>query len=136
MVRDYERHVPRRRRGVDLLKVQQIERDRPAPRSPLDRWVIKAWGLSKPLVRLYDAFNGCCHYCGIRTTKDTDDRSRWPTRDHRLARSRGGSDHRDNKVLACGWCNGKKGVMTEPEFLDWLELHPRPGSAMPGYDSS
>jgi len=40
--------------------------------------------------------------------------------DHRFPKSRGGSDHLDNLVLACNTCNARKGAKSDTEFLLWL----------------
>jgi hypothetical protein len=38
-------------------------------------------------------------------------------REHLTPRSRGGTDDLKNLGLACSPCNGRKGALTEPEFL-------------------
>jgi hypothetical protein len=40
----------------------------------------------------------------------------WPHIDHVIPRCRGGSDDIDNLVLACAWCNLRKGAMTGDEW--------------------
>ena len=39
------------------------------------------------------------------------------TIDHKVARSKGGTDHIDNLQLLCGACNSMKGTKTQKEFL-------------------
>jgi hypothetical protein len=38
--------------------------------------------------------------------------------DHVIPRSRGGTDHPDNLVLACLWCNSRKGARLLSELPD------------------
>lgn len=40
--------------------------------------------------------------------------------DHVLARGRGGGDEDENLVLACDYCNAKKGGQLVETFLLWL----------------
>lgn len=42
---------------------------------------------------------------------------RLPTTDHKIPRSRGGTDALDNLALACLSCNSSKGARTDEEFL-------------------
>lgn len=67
---------------------------------------------------LYRKARALCHYCGGKVSRDVDeshpDRA---TLDHRIPRSRGGSNARANIVLACRGCNERKGNMTDQEFL-------------------
>lgn len=44
-----------------------------------------------------------CHYCGLGLDMDTS------TIDHVMPRSRGGTWHKGNLVLACAMCNRRKG---------------------------
>lgn len=57
----------------------------------------------------------CC-YCGTRTT-ETADPEHAPTLEHIVPRSRGGSDHHANLVMACLWCNRTRGSMPAGEFF-------------------
>lgn len=57
-----------------------------------------------------------CHYCGAPLG--------WghplvtaPQVEHRIPRSRGGSNRLGNLVLACQPCNSAKGTMTDEEFM-------------------
>jgi 5-methylcytosine-specific restriction endonuclease McrA len=61
-----------------------------------------------------------CHYCRCVMSGS---RNRQRTIDHRVPKSKGGTNRLSNLVFACGACNRKKGDMTEAEFLqlDWLE---------------
>ena len=43
------------------------------------------------------------------------------TIDHKVAQSRGGTDHLDNLQLLCGACNSKKGTRTHEQFIALLE---------------
>lgn len=52
-----------------------------------------------------------CYYCGRTLTLDT------ATFDHVIPRSDGGYDKKKNGVIACGYCNNKKGSMSVSEFL-------------------
>ncbi len=60
---------------------------------------------------IYGDAEGNCHYCGhhfpFRNT----------TLDHKVPRSKGGTDHLDNLVLACGACNSAKGSKDYHAFL-------------------
>lgn len=60
-----------------------------------------------------------CAYCGV-AFEGSGARSR--TVDHRLPRSRGGTDGLANLVFACRACNQRKADRPEPEFLasPWL----------------
>jgi len=40
--------------------------------------------------------------------------------DHVIPVNRGGSNHPDNLVLSCTWCNGRKGSKTPDEYRQWL----------------
>lgn len=60
--------------------------------------------------------NWKCHYCYVMLTEKS------ATRDHVVARSRGGTNHIKNLVLCCHPCNGKKGDMYYKDFIvsEWL----------------
>lgn len=49
-----------------------------------------------------------CHWCHTRLTLET------ATLDHRIPIGRGGSDQRDNWVLACEPCNRARGCTVQP----------------------
>lgn len=61
-----------------------------------------------------------CFYCGIAFDGSAAGTQR--TVDHRLARSRGGSNALSNLVFACYACNQRKRDLPEDEFLgsEWL----------------
>jgi hypothetical protein len=54
---------------------------------------------------------GRCFYCGREVPPDQREV------DHKLPKSRGGSDRDDNLVTACRRCNQAKGTMTAAEFM-------------------
>jgi 5-methylcytosine-specific restriction endonuclease McrA len=53
---------------------------------------------------------GCCYYCGRHVPKER------ATFDHCVPRCRGGAV-KNNGVMACEPCNGRKGDMPAEEFL-------------------
>lgn len=56
-----------------------------------------------------------CEYCGVDTTG-----TKWLqqfTVDHKLPKSRGGADKKDNWAVCCKKCNALKGNLTVTEFL-------------------
>ena len=61
-----------------------------------------------------------CFYCGIAFSDETASSQR--TVDHRLARSRGGSEALTNLVFACYACNQRKRDLPEEDFVasEWL----------------
>lgn len=63
-----------------------------------------------------------CSYCkGEMTTKRGFNHPMAPSRDHVIPLCRGGYDHLSNIVMACRWCNERKGPLTGDEFIAWLE---------------
>lgn len=60
-----------------------------------------------------------CFYCGVRFEQAGPDHR---TVDHRVPRSRGGSDGLTNLVFACYSCNQRKRDRPEDDFVasDWL----------------
>jgi 5-methylcytosine-specific restriction endonuclease McrA len=60
-----------------------------------------------------------CFYCGVRFAETGTDHR---TVDHRVARSRGGTDGLRNLVFACYACNQRKRDRLEDQFIasDWL----------------
>lgn len=60
-----------------------------------------------------------CFYCGVVFTEDGPDHR---TVDHRVPRSRGGSDGLANLVFSCYACNQRKRDRPEADFLasPWL----------------
>lgn len=73
---------------------------------------------------------GRCFYCNVEVhrgrTRDYPAHQRGEI-EHKTPRLRGGTDDRENLVLACCRCNGRKGVMTAEEFfrVRALELEAR-----------
>jgi 5-methylcytosine-specific restriction endonuclease McrA len=66
-----------------------------------------------------------CFYCGCRLTvraKQHSGRNR--TLDHRLPKSKGGTNHTENLRVVCYNCNKRKRDRTEENFLTlaWVEL--------------
>lgn len=60
-----------------------------------------------------------CHYCGATlagSQAGLDLGLLKPTVDHVVPRAAGGGDEIDNKVLACGPCNSKKGAKPYLQF--------------------
>lgn len=49
-----------------------------------------------------------CYWCGLELGRGIGD-ERWPTIDHRIPTSKGGTNSQDNLVLACLKCNRDKG---------------------------
>jgi len=65
-----------------------------------------------------DRQKGRCFYCNRLFTYNGHSRGDTnPTRDHKIPRSRGGSEVRDNIVAACERCNNRKADMTIYEFV-------------------
>ena len=72
------------------------------------------------LLRVYDKCAGCCFYCGYPFAPPGSN-LRLPLEydlvaDYLTPRSRGGTDQRENLVMACVLCNSKKGTRTLEEF--------------------
>lgn len=65
------------------------------------------------------AVAGECFYCGVRFAPAGPDHR---TVDHRVPRSRGGTDSLRNLVFACYACNQRKRDRTEDDFVTsgWL----------------
>lgn len=60
-----------------------------------------------------------CRYCEVRLQGDPS--VAYPYADHVVAKSKGGPDHIDNRVLACRSCNSTKGAKSAEEFLAYRE---------------
>ena len=54
---------------------------------------------------MYGQAEGNCHYCGFHLPFKLTEI------DHKLPKSKGGTDHIENLVLACANCNRRKGSM-------------------------
>jgi hypothetical protein len=72
-----------------------------------------------------------CYYCRrpITLKPQFQQAPDYATFDHKEPVSRGGTDRRDNIVLACRRCNERKGDMTAAEFLAALAAAGVPGAA-------
>ena len=57
-----------------------------------------------------------CHYCGVQCHSRDPRHKHYGTVDHRIPKSRGGTGHIDNLVLACLDCNQRKGALMPTEF--------------------
>ena len=83
------------------------------------------------LIMLWKAAKGICHYCDCLTTLEDTRGGDAATKDHKIPRKRtdkgafrGGVK---NLVLACQFCNGLKGDLTDTEFLEvFPEIATRP----------
>lgn len=65
---------------------------------------------SSKRVKLWAKQNGFCWYCGSHVTTATC------TLEHIMTKSRGGTSHANNTVMACKRCNGQKADMTLEEY--------------------
>ena len=82
------------------------------------RGFLRRWRADAP-ARRNRAEGATCFYCGV-TFEGAGKRAR--TMDHRLARSRGGTDGLVNVVFACRACNDRKADADEDDFVasEWL----------------
>jgi 5-methylcytosine-specific restriction endonuclease McrA len=62
-----------------------------------------------------------CFYCSSAFVWDDPLSPRYPTRDHKVAKSRGGKGKR-NIVWACSQCNNEKADMTTDQFIEYLTV--------------
>ena len=90
----------------------------------MSRWkalraAVLAWWRATRMAMANRAAAASCFYCGVVFTESGPDHR---TVDHRLARSRGGTDTLRNMVFACYACNQRKRDRLEEEFLasEWL----------------
>lgn len=73
-------------------------------------------GNPRSLVALLGERDGWrCYYC--RTVLAGDPSVPRPETDHVIPKSKGGSDHVDNRVLTCAPCNNRKGTKSVEEFI-------------------
>jgi hypothetical protein len=80
------------------------------------RFAISYFGVCKKMSRLSRKVReqmGRCYYCREKIDLLS------ATEDHRLPKSRGGSDVWQNVVAACWTCNTQKGPMTAEEYRDY-----------------
>jgi 5-methylcytosine-specific restriction endonuclease McrA len=85
------------------------------------RATLRAWWRARRVAARNRAAATTCFYCGVRFAghgRGPDHR----TVDHRVPRSRGGSEGLSNLVFACHSCNQRKRDRSEDEFVasDWL----------------
>ena len=71
-----------------------------------------------------------CHWCevgldfrGYDEGVPFDQLDQRPTLDHYVPRTKGGSNKVKNLVLACDWCNQKRGHKSPNQFRQWLKRH-------------
>ena len=85
-------------------------------RTPESRYTARS-AITKPrLIKQWDDDPHCC-YCGVRTTLTRGLYRTSATIDHILPKSKGGSNHPQNLVLACARCNNRRGVRRVIDFL-------------------
>lgn len=67
--------------------------------------------------------------------ENRDFKSRWhnelATIEHLIPRGMGGSDRKENVVMACAYCNQKRGLQTHQEHLDNLAMFDKTSRRMP-----
>lgn len=72
-------------------------------------------------IALYKEQDGRCWYCGVPIAL------RGAHLDHKIPRSKGGTDAEQNTVLACAKCNLLKGALSIDQFRElyaWNEIVP------------
>lgn len=86
----------------------------------------KVMWIRKHRHRLYELQNGGCYYCAYPLTLDTPLSLDYATIEHLENRRDGGSNSRDNLVVACPICNGYRDEMnmTPEEYRDFVRQHP------------
>jgi 5-methylcytosine-specific restriction endonuclease McrA len=62
--------------------------------------------------KIFNKTNGRCYYCGVKL-----DPYNWEV-DHKIPKSKGGTDSLDNSVPCCPKCNDEKGAMTVKEYFN------------------
>lgn len=72
------------------------------------------WSPRREVLRLAERDGWDCTYCGV-TLDGCPDRPK-PHIDHVIPKSRGGTNSKNNKVLACPKCNTSKGARTPQEW--------------------
>lgn len=89
------------------------------------------------LLQLYRAQQGLCHYCKqlmedpriaaalarrrVPPGSNIRDSPHHPTLDHLIPKARGGTNLADNQVASCGYCNNRKGPLTDAEYLSVMD---------------
>ena len=64
-----------------------------------------------------------CHWCNAPFNEADPDSTRYPTRDHRIPKSRGGGSGIDgNLVWACRECNMLKADLMPDEFVEYMKI--------------
>jgi 5-methylcytosine-specific restriction endonuclease McrA len=83
------------------------------------RAAFRAWRRERRVAAANRARASTCFYCGVAFSGTGPDHR---TVDHRIPRSRGGSDGLANLVFACYACNQRKRDRPEDEFVasEWL----------------
>ena len=67
--------------------------------------------------------NGRCYYCKTPFNHDDPLSDRYPTKDHKVPRSKGGARlGLRNIVMACRQCNSEKADMSKSAFMEYLEI--------------
>ncbi len=74
------------------------------------------WSPRPDMVELSELDGWACHYCGTALLP-VDGAKEYPTVDHVVPTSLGGSDDLENKVLACRSCNSSKGTRPYLTFV-------------------
>lgn len=80
------------------------------------RWCLSGDVTREQLIELFEAHNGCCHYCGIRIPRPRFSPLTPKGFDHKASMSRGGKHTISNIVPCCVNCNNKKNRMSYRAF--------------------
>lgn len=68
--------------------------------------------------RLLERDGDKCFWCDIKFSEE------WPyTLDHLVTQAAGGGNQLENLVLACDYCNNRRGDMTAGAFRSWIRKH-------------
>lgn len=94
------------------------------------RAAVRAWWRAWRVAAANRASASNCFYCGVRFARAGPDHR---TVDHRIPRSRGGTDGLANLVFACYSCNQRKRDRPEDDFVasEWLTRRREEISARP-----
>ena len=74
--------------------------------------LVRVKPINKKRLQVFEGSSGKCHYCKVVLTADES----WHV-EHKLPRSKGGTDLPSNLVASCPQCNRKKGRKTADEFM-------------------